>query len=251
VDRHLRAYLRDLRKERRSGQATEHSYRPALKKLIESAGPQGIQAVNEPTQGEYGAPDFVVHRNGIPVGHVECKDIRANLDEVEESAQLRRYRDALPNLILTNYVEFRWYVNGEQCSAGILARSDDEKLRSIKNEHFVGSLWKSFFATNAIPVRDAADLAQRMAAKAQLLRDGIARVLAADELDTPGELRDLLLSYREVLISDLGEEEFSDMQAQTAAYGLFAARCLHTGKPSTFTRQTAILRRQRRFYRAC
>ena len=240
MDRHLKAYLRDLRKEHRTREATEHSYRPALKKLIEAIGPEGVQAVNEPTQGEYGAPDFIVHQNGVPVGHVECKDIGANLDEVEQSAQLRRYRDALPNLILTDYVEFRWYVNGEQCSAGILARSDDEKLRSIKNEHFIGSLWKSFFATNAIPVRDAADLAQRMAAKAQLLRDGIARVLAADELDTPGELRNLLLSYREVLISALGEEEFSDMQAQTAAYGLFAARCLHTGKPSTFTRQTAI-----------
>ena len=238
VDRHLRAYLRDLRKERRSGQATEHSYRPALKKLIEEAGPTGIQAVNEPTQGEYGAPDFIVHQNGVPVGHVECKDIGANLDEVEESAQLRRYRDALPNLILTDYVEFRWYVNGERRSSGILARSDDEKLRSTKNEPFIGALWDSFFTANVVSIRDAAELAERMAAKARLLREHIRGLFDEDDASV-ASLRELFESYREVLISDLDPDQFADMQAQTVAYGLFAARWLYDDDPKTFSRQAA------------
>ena len=250
MDRHLRAYLRDLRKERRSGQATEHSYRPALKKLIEAAGPPGIQAVNEPTQGEYGAPDFIVHQNGVPVGHVECKDIGANLDEVEESAQLRRYRDALPNLILTDYVEFRWYVNGEQRLSGILAHSDDEKLQVAPSVDLssVTALLEGFFNADGVSINNAAELAQRMAAKARLLREHIAGIFRENDGGSAA-LRELLASYQEVLIADLSEEQFADLQAQTVAYGLFAARWLYEGAPPTFTRETAAFAQTTPFLR--
>ena len=50
----------------------------------------------------------------------------------------------------------------------------------------------------------------------------------------------MLEAYRDVLISDLSEDAFADLQAQTAAYGLFAARCLHDADSGPFTRQTAI-----------
>ena len=33
--------------------------------------------------------------------------------KVERGEQVKRYREALPNLILTDYLEFRWYVEGE------------------------------------------------------------------------------------------------------------------------------------------
>jgi len=44
---------------------------------------------------------------------VEAKDIDIDLRKVERLEQLKRYREALPNLILTDYLEFRWYVEGE------------------------------------------------------------------------------------------------------------------------------------------
>ena len=43
-----------------------------------------------------------------------------------------------------------------------------------------------------------------------------------------------------MLINDLNVSKFADLQAQTAAYGLFAARCLHTGPASAFSRQSAV-----------
>lgn len=240
MDRELKAYLRALRKELRSGEATEHSYRPALKTLIEAVGPTGIQAVNEPTQGEYGAPDFIVHNNGVPVGHVECKNIGADLDEVEQSAQLLRYRDALPNLILTDYVEFRWYVNGERQALMNLARSGDDKLKVLPNALItVGATWESFFNADFTLIANAADLARRMANKTRLLREHIHGILKEDEAGI-GLLSQLLESYREVLISGLGADRFADLQAQTVAYGLFAARWLHQGAPADFTRKSAI-----------
>ena len=100
-------------KERRTGQATEHSYRPALKALIEALGGDGVIAINDPTHGDAGAPDFIVQSHSVPIGHIECKDIGDNLSVTEQSDQLQRYRKGLPNLILTDYLEFRWYADGQ------------------------------------------------------------------------------------------------------------------------------------------
>lgn len=93
----LRTYRRALQQTRASGQATEHSYRPMLQRLIEDLGGVGAEAINEPTHGDYGAPDFIALRGALPIGHSECKDIGQNLDTAEESDQLQRYPAALPN----------------------------------------------------------------------------------------------------------------------------------------------------------
>ena len=77
-----------------------------------------------------------------------------------------------------------------------------------------------------------------MAAKARMLRDGIRRILK--KKGRSGQLREMLTAYRDVLIADMSDEAFADLQAQTAAYGLFAARCLHDTKTQPFTRQSAI-----------
>ena len=234
----FRAYLRDLRATRATGRATEHSYRPAVRALIEALGGAGAEAVNEPSHGEYGAPDFIVQRRGVPIGHVECKDIGENLDAAEDSGQLRRYRDALPNLVLTDQLEFRWYAEGERRATARLGRFDGERFaREAGGEAAVGALIEAFLTADAAAVADPSDLARRMAGKTRLLRDAVRRILADGE-DGGGPLRELLASYREVLIGDLGTEQFADLQAQTAAYGLFAARCLHEGDLQRQTRRT-------------
>ena len=247
----LNAYRRELRKTRASGQATEHSYRPALQTLIEALGGAGTEAINEPTHSAYGAPDFVVQRGGVPIGHIECKDIGGNLDAAEASEQIRRYREALPNLILTDYLEFRWYADGELRETGRLGRPDGGMniVGESAGHANVRALLDAFFNAETVVVGDAADLARRMAGKTRLLRDGIRCILDEKDNGDVGALRELLASYREVLISDLGAEEFADLQAQTAAYGLFAARCLHDGPPEEFTRQTAVFAQTTPFLR--
>lgn len=106
-------YLRSIENELSQGNATEHTHRSALKALLESLG-DGIVAVNEPRRIECGAPDFVVTRGSTTIGYVEAKDVGKSLDEAERSEQLQRYRDSLTNLVLTDYLEFRWYVDGER-----------------------------------------------------------------------------------------------------------------------------------------
>ena len=246
----LRAYPRTLQQTHASGQATEHSYRPALKGLIEAMAGDSTEAINEPAHGEYGAPDFIVQRHGVPIGHIECKDIGQNLDAAEASEQLRRYRAALPNLILTDYLEFRWYADGELRETARLGRFDSGGTFAPQSggRDAVRGLLEAFFNAEAATIGDPADLARRMAGKTRLLRESIRHILEEDAA-APAELHELLASYREVLISDLGAAEFADLQAQTAAYGLFAARCLHEGAPDGFTRESAVFAQTTPFLR--
>ena len=236
----IRAYVKDVRRIRETGQATEHSYRSSLATLIETLGGQGVSALNEPRQVECGAPDFIVERNGVPVGHIECKDIGVHLNEVVDSEQLKRYRDGLPNLILTDYLEFRWYVEGtlrESASLGRLSGGDVITYDSAGARRVL-ALLDAFFAADLPYINTPRDLAVRMAAKARLLRDGINLILAQE--GASGPLHDLLKAYRDVLISDLPPDDFADLQAQTAAYGLFAASCRHEPGAGPFTRQSAV-----------
>ena len=234
-------YRKSIRATHSTGQATEHSYRPALQNLLQEVGGNDVEAINEPTRADYGAPDFIVEQRQVPIGHVECKDIGTNLDTEEESEQLERYRKALPNLILTDYLQFRWYVDGELRAEARLGRFDNAGRLSIETggEKSVLELLAGFFDAQVPVVGQPADLARRMASKTKLLRGTIEQILTDDATSAP-ELSGLLASYREVLINGLSVTEFADLQAQTAAYGLFAARCLHSGPADTFSRQSAV-----------
>ena len=90
----------------------EHQHRPALKRLLETLMPD-VTALNEPGKNEFGMPDFALIKNRWPVGYVETKRVGANLDEVAGGEQMKRYF-GYANLVLTNYVEFRFYKHGER-----------------------------------------------------------------------------------------------------------------------------------------
>ncbi|MGI8746234.1 MAG: hypothetical protein ACR2NN_27365 [Bryobacteraceae bacterium] len=66
---------------------------------------------------------MITKAGSITVGYLETKDIGKSLDEAERSDQLKRYLRSLPNLILTDYLEFRWYVNGERRKIVLLAQA--------------------------------------------------------------------------------------------------------------------------------
>ena len=237
----LGVYRNALSQERRTGQATEHSYRPALKALIEALGGDGVIAINDPTHGDAGAPDFIVQSHSVPIGHIECKDIGDNLSVTEQSDQLQRYRKGLPNLILTDYLEFRWYADGQMRNSARLGSMETNGTitHDAKGAKEVATLLDTFFNTTFSTINSPQDLARRMAGMARLLRDGIAHILT-QESDT-GQLHSYLNAYRKVLIDGLSPDDFADMQAQTFTYGLFAARCHHHSTASNpFTRQSAV-----------
>lgn len=236
----ISAYLKKIDQAFSVGNATEHTHRPALKELLESLA-DGVVATNEPRRVQCGAPDFIITKGQSPLGYVECKDIGKSLAEVERSEQLRRYRESLGNLILTDYLEFRWYVGGQYRNTVQLATITDNKIKPAKNAAVeLSELLKAFFMVSISTVNSPKELALRMAGQARLIRDIIQIAFNEEALtdEEPDPLHEQLEGFRKVLIHDLQPDQFADMYAQTICYGLFAARC-NSPSAERFTRQTA------------
>lgn len=240
-------YIADLRKSLAHGDATEHTHRPALKSLLESLD-KTITATNEPKRIACGAPDFIITRKNVPLGHIETKDVGTPLDEIEKGKgphgeQFKRYRDGLPNWILTDYLDFRWYVAGERRPLSAQLGSYDSKKKKIQiraeGEDELERLLEVFFKEPALTVESAKDLAARMAGMTRVVRDLITATFQHGSTKDQKQLQNWLTAFKEVLIPDLHESDFSDMFAQTLAYGLFAARVHSLNSEKPFTREAA------------
>ena len=126
----LARYLRKIEAARRLGNDTEHTHRPALHDLLESLN-GSIAVTNEPKRIQCGAPDLVITRkkDDLIIGHVEAKDVGVSLDEAAKSEQVkRRYLPALSHFMLTDYLEFRWFIDGQPRDKFRLAEANSVKL---------------------------------------------------------------------------------------------------------------------------
>ena len=111
-------YLNNLAAVARQGDAREESFYPTLadmlKEIAHATGKTDVHVTTLPRPTEGGNPDFRLW-NGTDriIGYVEAKKpTEERLDIIEKSEQLKRYRATFPNLILTNFLEFRLYRNG-------------------------------------------------------------------------------------------------------------------------------------------
>lgn len=222
------AYLRQVEAALKAGNATEHTHRPALKTLIESLRSQ-ITATNEPQRIACGAPDFIITHRDVPLGYIEAKDVGVDLDRAENSVQLKRYRNSLTNLILTDYLEFRLFRSGELVQSVRLAtpQKNGSLRRHADAEAHLSIVFQAFFDSKVPNVKDPRELAERMARLAKLIDDLIRQAFSRET--KAGDLHAQYEAFQKVLIADLSVEQFADMYAQTIAYGLFAARCNHIG----------------------
>jgi hypothetical protein len=245
------AYLQQLSAALKAGNATEHTHRPALKALVEALDAT-VTATNEPKRIACGAPDYIVTHGDLPLGYIEAKDVGADLDAVEASEQMQRYRAGFANLLLTDYLEFRWYVGGERRLTARLTDSINSPplqggvARSAGVVHAlkwtpaavesVAELLTHFLTATAPLIATPRELALRLAARARLLRGLIQRALAEEPAE--GSLHGQWQAIQAVLLPQLTVEQFSDLYAQTLCYGLFTARC-HAKPGAHFTRQHA------------
>ena len=237
------AYINAIETELQTGNATEHSYRPMLRQFLiewsQNFSPAtDHHVINDPQRIGRNAPDFLVLRGEASLGWIETKPPGTDLDAEETSEQLQRYRKAFPNLILTDYLEFRLYSEGENCLSVRIADLNHTTNRLINqntDDSEISLFLTAFFGAEPLRIGKASDLARMLSGKAQLLKVEIADLLQNTSND---ELQNRLEAFREHLIADLSEADFADMMAQTITYSLFAARCHHTHE--TFTRAKAI-----------
>lgn len=228
-------YLDGVIQKYKTGQTTEHSFRGELQKFFEDT-VKGIQAINEPRRQKCGAPDYIVQKKSIQIGYIEAKDIDKNLDMFENSEQLERYRASLDNLILTNYIEFRFFINGEKVDTVKIAEIQNGKIKPDKNTFPVLlNHIRNFCDYHGQTVKSPKQLANLIAQKAVMIRDVIIKSL---EYDSETSLKSQLDAFKQVLLHDLTNHTFADMYAQTIAYGLFVAR-LNDTTLEDFSRQEA------------
>ncbi len=246
ITMNIAEYLADVQRIHATGVAQEHAYRPALVKLFDSINDE-VTAINEPRGVKVGRPDFVFLRKvgkgaDLTVGHCEAKDIGLDINPKGmkdfNKEQHERYVKGLPNLIYTNGLDFRFYKKGE------LAReiSIADYLMGIqpKPDQFdaLANQLRDFAAAKLQTITSAEDLAKMMAGKAVLIKDILFNTLKEDK-ELASELAGQFKAFKDQLIHDLGVEEFSDIYAETIAYGMFAAR-LHDESLKTFSREEAL-----------
>jgi len=241
----LKLYIDELNKQYKTGLAREHSYRPALKDLLQSLLPKMV-VTNEPAHFECGAPDYIIQRekDHLPVFFVEAKDVNDNdLDGRNKNAhkeQFDRYKQALDYIIFTDYLDFHLYEQGEFL--------DSVKIAEVKGDKIVGiaeaedkflSMIQHLGASAIQRVTSASRLAKLMAGKARLLANIIEQAMNDDTDSYANDnLRGQYQAFKDVLIQELKPTDFADIYAQTIAYGMFAAR-LHDDTPEDFSREEA------------
>lgn len=222
-----------------TGNATEHSYRSALEALFTALG-DDITALNEPKRVKCGAPDFIIQQGEIVIGHVEAKDLHIGLRGMKDANknQQDRYRKALPNLIYTNCLDWDFYRDGDLVASVTIADLVMGIQPNPKQYETLENLLRDYIAQRPQTITSPRDLAERMAGKANLIKDVLAKTLADDE-NLQSELALQYQAFKENLIHDITANDFADIYAETIAYGMFAAR-LHDTTLDTFSRQEAL-----------
>lgn len=228
-------YINSVIQKYKTGKTTEHSFRGDLQEFVERT-VHGIQAINEPRRQKCGAPDYIIQKRNIPIGYIEAKDIDKNLDTIDKSEQLARYKASLDNLILTNYLEFWFYVNGEHVDTVKIAELQNGKIKTFDKEYqkLIDHI-KNFCNYQGQTIKSPKQLANLMAQKAVMIRDVIINAL---DMCTESSLVNQRDAFKQILLHDLTNHTFADMYAQTIAYGLFVAR-LNDTTLEDFSRQEA------------
>lgn len=244
----LKQYLADLQTTLTKGDAREESYYTHLRDLLLSfADKSNIKKPDItilPKATEAGNPDFRVwDGNNHITGYIEAKAPSVtNLDHIEESEQLSRYRSTFPNVILTNFYEFRLYRDRELIEKVTVARPViARKLRTIPpvdNEQSFFEMLNKFFSFSLPSIRTAKALALELAKRTRFLRDEVISIELAEEVVKGKKaILGFYEAFKKYLIGTLTERQFADLYAQTITYGLFAAR---TRAGDEFNRELAF-----------
>ncbi len=241
----LKTYFASLHDTGKAGDAREESFYPSMAELLAQVanelGHEDIHITVNPRPTAGGNPDFRVWRGQHEViGYIEAKKPGEKLANITRSEQLKRYRAAFPNLILTDFCTFRLFRNGEvadEVEAGkALVLNEIQYPPPAQNVAELEALLTQFFSFSLPKTFDAPNLAKELARRTRFLDNMVLERLKAVQ---NGRLQGFYDAFRKFLVAELTVPQFADLYAQTITYGLFAART-RVPEGTTFTRQTAV-----------
>ena len=231
---HCDRYLRNIHRTQTTTEATpELSLFPHLQVFLEAIavehfGRDTITFTQEPRRlDQIGRPDFIAMDGLLPLGYIEAEAYNRDLNALtgHAEAQSARFIENLDNFILTNFVEFRLYTDGQlRATANIQDNPENVK-----------TLLERFLSAGGVQIASPEVLARYLARRTRELQTQIATTLT----DEDSNIHAMFSAFKETLISTLTPDDFADMYAQTLAYGLFAARCT-LPNATNFSRHTAV-----------
>ncbi len=243
----LKDYLKRITEIALLGDDREESYYSTLESLLkeyaESTGNPEIKITTLPKKTEAGNPDFRIWDGQQHiVGYIEAKSPKiGDLDNIEQTEQLRRYINTFPNVILTNFLEFRLYRNGTLVDSVRIGKAfiiyQLGKVPPVENEAEFFALLDRFLSYSFPRVYDARSLAIELAKRTRFLRDEVVtQELREENSSGKPNLSGFYEAFCKFLIGGLSQYEFADLYSQTITYGLFAAR---TRSEDKFNRKLA------------
>lgn len=243
----LQEYVEKILEVARQGDAREESFYSALETLLkdiaDSKNRKNVHVTSQPKKTDAGNPDFRIWDGKQKIiGYVEAKAPDKNLDDVEETTQMKNYKSLFPNLILTNFLEFRLYRNSSLIDK--IGIADPSIIHTLKgktyaeNETSFYQLLEKFFSFSFPSITSAQPLALELAKRTRFLRDEvIAEELREGEKKGTGRILGFYEAFQKFLIRGLTIQQFADLYSQTITYGLFASRMRCEGE---FNRKLAV-----------
>ena len=162
----------------------------------------------------------------FPIGYIEAEAYGRDLNALTGHAEVQndRFIENLDNFILTNFVEFQLYTDGQlRATANVEDKTENLEV-----------LLERFLNAGHVQITSPETLARSLARRTRELQTQIATTLTDENSDTYG----MFSAFKEHLLATLTPDDFADMYAQTLAYGLFAARYTLTDA-TNFSRHTA------------
>ena len=234
--RHCNQYLQTIHQTQSDPNATpELSFLPHLKTFLEDVTTNSecfdrpdITFTLEPRNiDQIGRPDFIATDGLLPIGYIEAEAYGTDLNNLAGHAaeQNKRFKENLDNFILTNFVDFQLWWDGQL-----------RKSAHIENEtENLETLVELFLSAGHVQITSPEALAKYLARRTRELQTQIATTLT----DEDSETYRMFSSFKETLLATLTPDDFADMYAQTLSYGLFAARCT-LPNATNFSRHTAV-----------
>lgn len=241
----LELYLSKVFQKARSN-VREESYYPVLEEFLRQLGEienKRIRVDSFPKKTEGGNPDIrVLTKDGKLIGYIEAKLPEIdNLETLEDSKQIKRYRNTFPNFILTNFLEFRLYRDGQLAGKPVKI-SDLRTFLSptflkipVQNGEALVKLLERFLSFSTPRIYSAKALAIELAKRTRFLRDEIiTHELEKEKGEKKGRIWGFYKAFQEYLIASLTPKDFADLYSQTITYGLFIARHRYETTPAIF-----------------
>ncbi len=235
-------YLQEIQKYFQDVNSSEMSYRTPFQNFLESIFKREDKFLVQHDQKTINGnkPDFIVLKNNVPILYIEVKKVGEDLDKIEKSNQADRYY-GYDNLIISDYVNFRFYRYGKKYEEEISLGSIDKKDKVISDNNkkeFLIQTILDFVNSHKEEIKAGEHLAKIMGAKADRIKQNVVYMLESNS-ERFDEILKIKQVIKENLISSLSDEDFADMYAQTLIYGLFAAR-YNDKSPESFSRHEAI-----------